>query len=219
VYQGTHDHDLVRRRQPYEIELDGIALLVDKEVFPPDVGTVTRNMGRELSRYAPTATAACDVGCGTGFLAVVMRRLGCPDVWALDIHPAAVACCRKNVERNAPLGPIEVRQSDLFSNVPIGKSFDLVTFHQPYFPSTGGQWIAATADGGREVIVRFLEQVGRHLAPQGKIMMAFQNTAGPENDPGPIAEELGHTASAIWREDAGTISKFIYEIRYGFGQG
>jgi release factor glutamine methyltransferase len=210
--KGTDDHQAVRQRQPYEVELEGISLVVCKDVFPPDVGTVSRHMSRALSSYR--ASSALDMGCGTGFLALAMRRQGFEQVWALDIHPLAVACTRMNCDRNPELKPIEVRQSDLFSSVPPGKSFDLITFNQPYFASTEDLYIAATSDGGRPVIVRFLEEVRGHLNTGGIILMSFQNTAGPENDPKPIAEELGHRVNVLVREDVGEISKFIYEIHY-----
>jgi release factor glutamine methyltransferase len=214
MMRGTHDHQAIRQRQPYVVELEGLSLVVSKDVFPPDVGTVSMHMSRILSRYQPQS--ALDMGCGTGFLALAMRRQGFKDVWALDIHPLAVACCRLNLERNPRCKPVEVRQSDLFASVPPGKMFDLITFHQPYFPSTEDQWIAATADGGRAVIFRFLGEVRAHLSANGVIVMAFQNTAGSENDPKPIAEGLGHDVNILIRENVGEISKFVYEIQYDF---
>jgi release factor glutamine methyltransferase len=210
--KGTDDHQAVRLRQPYEVEIEGISLVVCKDVFPPDLGTVSRHMSRSLSRYQPAS--ALDMGCGTGFLALAMRRQGFDQVWALDIHPLAVACTRTNLDRNPHLKPVEVRQSDLFSSVPAGKTFDLITFNQPFFASTEDVYIAATHDGGRPVIVRFLDQAPAHLNEGGIIMMPYQNTSGPENDPRTIAEELGHKVNVLVREDVGAISKFVYEIHY-----
>jgi hypothetical protein len=44
-HRATHDHQDVRKRQPYEVVPEGILLTIDKDVFPPDVGYTTRNMG------------------------------------------------------------------------------------------------------------------------------------------------------------------------------
>ena len=71
---GTDDHDAVRECQPYEVELEGIALVVAKDVFPPDVGTISRHMSRASGSYQ--AASALDMGCGTGFLALAMSARG-----------------------------------------------------------------------------------------------------------------------------------------------
>src|ERR1700678_2432304 len=123
--EGTDDHQAVRLRQPYEVDVEGISIVVCKDVFPPDVGTISRHMSRELARYRPDC--ALDMGCGSGFLALAIKRTGVREVWAVDVDPWAVACTRMNLERNPHLKPIEVRQSDLFSNVPPGQRFDLIT--------------------------------------------------------------------------------------------
>jgi release factor glutamine methyltransferase len=211
-YRATHDHQAVRRRQPYDVILDEISLVIDKDVFPPDVGYTTRNMGRVITHYAPRA--ALDMGCGSGYLALALRRLGCPVVWAADIHPLAVACARKNCERNPQLRPITVVESDLFQAIPTELRFELITFNQPYFPSTESEFIAGTADGGHPVIRRFLRQAPSHLSEEGVVIMSFQDTAGDENDPQNVAEELGLTVRSVFRESEWDINRFIYEITY-----
>ncbi len=42
----------------------------------------------------------CDLGCGSGILAVAAARLGVPAVTAVDNDPAAVACTQENARRN-----------------------------------------------------------------------------------------------------------------------
>jgi len=211
-YQATHDHQAVRRRQPYDVVLEGISLVIDKDVFPPDVGYTTRNIGRVISHYAPRT--ALDMGCGSGYLPLAMRRLGFPEVWAADIHPLAVACTRKNCDRNSHLLPVQVVQSDLFESIPAELRFELITFNQPYFPSAESEFIAGTADGGHPVIRRFLAQARSYLRDEGVIIMSFQDTAGEENDPKNVAEELGLSVSTVFRETEWDINRFIYEITY-----
>jgi release factor glutamine methyltransferase len=210
--EGTDDHAAVRLRQPYEVELEGISLVVCKEVFPPDVGTISRHISRELARYRPNC--ALDVGCGSGFLALAMRRHGFGEVWAVDIDPRAVECTRMNLERNPHLKPLEVCQGDLFASIPPDKKFDLITFNQPFFAAVDDSYLAPSLDGGRPIIVRFLEQARAHLNEPGILIMSHQTTSGPENDPGAIAAELGLAVKVLVREDVGKISKFVYEFQY-----
>ncbi len=193
--EGTDDHEAVRLRQPYEVDVEGISLVVCKEVFPPDVGTISRHISRQLSRYQ--ADRALDMGCGSGFIALAMRRHGFREVWAVDIDPRAVECSRINLERNPHLKPIEVRQGDLFANVPPDQKFDVIVFNQPFFAAVDDYYLAPSSDGGRPIIVRFLEQARAHLNDHGILMMSHQTTSGPENDPGAIAEELGLTVNIL----------------------
>jgi release factor glutamine methyltransferase len=211
-YRATHNHQEIRQRQPYETVLEGITLVIDKDVFPPDAGYTGRNLSRVLSHYRPRT--ALDMGCGSGFLALTMRRLGVPTVWAADIHPLAVGCCRKNCERNSHLLPVTVVQSDLFENIPAELRFDLIVFNQPYFPSTESEFIAGTSDGGSEVIGRFLGRAQSYLTGTGVIIMTIQDTAGTENDPKNVAEQLGLTVKTVFRETEWDINRFIYEISY-----
>lgn len=45
-------------------------------------------------------TEVCDLGCGTGVLAILAERMGAARVDAIDIDPGAVDNARENVERN-----------------------------------------------------------------------------------------------------------------------
>jgi len=208
--QGTDDHQAVRQRQPYGVVLDGLHLTVAEDVFPPDVGYTTRNLGRMLNYYHPLR--ALDMGCGTGYLAMVLRRNGVPDVWAADVRPQAVACCLDNLERNPDLKPVTVIQSDLFENVKANCAFDLIVFNQPFFPCTDDEFLGAAPDGGAGIIRRFLDQARSFLSRNGVILMPFQDTAGLENDPAEVARAL--CVRTIFRETEWSTNRFVYELSY-----
>ena len=65
-----------------------------------------------------------DLGTGTGILAITAALCGAKRVLAADVDPMAVRIARENVARNALENVIEVRQSDLLSN--IDRSADIV---------------------------------------------------------------------------------------------
>jgi ribosomal protein L11 methyltransferase len=52
-----------------------------------------------------------DLGCGSGVLAIVARRLGCDPVLALDYDPAALQAAESNAQLNGV--KLEVRRLDL----------------------------------------------------------------------------------------------------------
>ena len=64
----------------------------------------------------------------------MLKRSGIPEVWGADIHQPAVECAAKNVAQNPAVGPIQLLQSDLFSQFPAGVRFDLIIFNQPFGP-------------------------------------------------------------------------------------
>ena len=111
-----------------------------------------------------------ELGCGTG-LAAVMLAKNRNEVWASDINPHAVECCRRNALENG----VKVRavQADLFPGR-CGR-FDVVAFNPPYLPTGDGdrtdEWTDAATDGGSDglaVTRRFLAGLPKHLAADGE---------------------------------------------------
>ncbi|KUK41460.1 MAG: Ribosomal protein L11 methyltransferase [Clostridia bacterium 62_21] len=90
----------------------------------------------------------CDVGTGSGILAIAAALLGAGRVEAVDNDPTAVRVARKNVEANGLAGKIDVRQGYLLDAVE--GPLDLVVAN-------------ITAD----VILRLVPAAARVLAPGG----------------------------------------------------
>jgi release factor glutamine methyltransferase len=116
-----------------------------------------------------------DMGTGTGIVALHAARAGARVV-AADINPHAVACARSNALRNDL--KVDVRQSDLFGNVE--GVFDVITFNPPYLPEKDAPatWMERSWSGGSDgsdVVVRFLEDAWRFLAPGGRIYIILSS--------------------------------------------
>ena len=60
----------------------------------------TRMMVRSMLELDLTDQRVCDLGCGTGILAILAERLGATEVLAIDNDPTAVTNARENVEMN-----------------------------------------------------------------------------------------------------------------------
>ncbi|XXX80352.1 methyltransferase [Sorangium sp. So ce134] len=201
----------IRRRQPYAIDADGLRLWVAEDVFPPDLGYSPRRLAAVLQRYTPRR--ALDMGCGSGYLALVLSKNGAREVWAVDNHPPAVACTKANVAGNPPLR-VRAVKSDLFSAIAPGTTFDLIVFNHPFYPSTTPRGVfGMRRDGGRAIITRFLSQARGFIARDSVILMPFSQMAGAENDPAAIAAQLGYTSRIVHREDDGPHAHVIHEIR------
>ena len=135
--------------------------------------------------------SALDVGCGTGIVAITLQAEGW-DCTGIDISYAAVECSKKNAKLNNM--KISFKKSDLFENVE-GK-FDLIVFNPPYgnskkfssflelvksfFPRENPLLSKITyfliKEKRRQLIRRFLNQAGRHLKKNGRIIMVFHKS-------------------------------------------
>lgn len=117
-----------------------------------------------------------EVGCGSGTVAAaLLDRAG--SVAATDINPHAVRAARA-------LG-VETVRTDLMAGV--RGPFDLVLFNPPYLPTAPEErlddWLEYALDGGptgRATIERFAADVGRVLAPFGRILLLVSSLTGPE---------------------------------------
>lgn len=117
-----------------------------------------------------------DMGTGTGIAALHAAKAGAAKVTAVDINPNAVACARSNALKNGL--KVEAVESDLFAKVE--GLYDVITFNPPYLPEEGGpsSWMERAWSGGADgsdVVVRFLEDAWRFLAPGGRIYIILSS--------------------------------------------
>jgi release factor glutamine methyltransferase len=186
------------KKQPYDVNIEGLHLHVAKDVFPPDFGSTTSVIVDYLKKTK--CNKALDMGTGTGYLALLLASGIASEVWATDIHEPAVECARQNAHANNKT--IHVVQGDLFSGV-AGEKFDLIVFNQPLYPSDH-EIFGIDSSGGREIITRFLKEAKNYLNKEGMIVMAHHPDSGAINDPAVIAKVLGykidHEVKGVSRE-------------------
>ena len=154
-----------------------IAIDVDPEVYNPSddsflmLKTVEVHPGETLLEMGP----------GSGIISVHAAKAGAK-VTAADVNPYAVECTRRNALKNDT--KVEVVKSDLFENVE--GLFDVIVFNPPYLAdeATSTSWIERSWTGGKEgseVAIRFMEDVWKHLAPNGRVYMILSSLGGLTN--------------------------------------
>lgn len=121
-------------KQPYLTELDGISLEIGKNVFPSDFGITSSFVGHFMLQQKP-ANSALDMGCGSGYFALLLKKMGCKSVLGVDFNQDAINCAKGNSLRNPDLVAVEFLHSDLFINVP-PRRFDLILFNFNYCSGT-----------------------------------------------------------------------------------
>ncbi|MCU0631113.1 MAG: class I SAM-dependent methyltransferase [Methanoregulaceae archaeon] len=114
-----------------------------------------------------------EIGTGSGYIAAGLKELA--DIIATDINPHAVYAAKQK--------GVEVVRSDLANG--LRGLFDLVIFNPPYLPTCDEEkiddWLEYALDGGmdgRVVIERFAKEVGRVLAPKGRVLLLISSLTG-----------------------------------------
>jgi release factor glutamine methyltransferase len=123
-----------------------------------------------------------DICTGSGCIAVsILHAVPSATAIAVDLSSAALRIARQNAERHRVDGRLQLRQSDLFSDLPAGELYDLIVSNPPYVSDEEmkslprevrfepAQALAAGHDG-LVVIRRLLNDAPRHLRPGGQFI-------------------------------------------------
>lgn len=137
-----------------------------------------------------------DMGCGSGFLAILMAKKGAA-VTAADVNATAVEAARKNASRNN--AGVDFVCSDLFSGIK-GK-FDLAVFNPPYLPVDDEYADESFSGGetGRDAIERFLEEARAFMSEKGQILLLVSSLTG-EKEVTDAARRCGFREGILARE-------------------
>jgi methylase of polypeptide subunit release factors len=122
---------------------------------------------RLLVSLAPKhrASSVLDLGCGAGWLATQLQRIGI-SATGTDISPRAIALARFNAKL-AGLSGIEWHQGSWFEPL-AERRFDLICSNPPYAQSPGGPLtFRETAPGTEPPCAHILRHAAAHLNPGG----------------------------------------------------
>lgn len=134
-----------------------------------------------ISTLPVVGNKVLDVGTGSGILGLFCALRGA-SVTITDIDQVSLLHAQKAAKI---LGvDLDVALSDLFSNV--NGQFGLILFNPPYLTSTTLE--DRTVDGGKkgaEIAMRFLENLQKHLKPEGSALLLVSS----QNDPSSLTDQ------------------------------
>lgn len=142
-----------------------------------------------LLRGSAVAPSICEIGTGSGCIAVALaRELETASIVAADISPAAIAVAQRNATRHGVTGRIELVCSDLFGALQ-GRRFDVVVSNPPYVAAGEIAKLAPelrcepelALDGGADgldIVRRLLGEAAGYLVPGGSLLIEIGAMCG-----------------------------------------
>ena len=152
---------------------------LDISIFPHyGVFAPTRHEYVQLLLDAPLPAVhdlAFDIGTGTGLLAIILAQRGVKQVVATDLNPRALACAADNLQR-LELVSIALQQADLFpTQQPLA---NLIVCNPPWLPAKPSSPLEYAVYDAKSAMLRgFLQNAGKHLAPQGEVWLILSDLA------------------------------------------
>ncbi len=139
-------------------------LISPRMAFGTGHHATTRMMVQAMLELDLQGKAVCDLGCGTGVLAILAEKMGAAQIVAIDNDPQAVENARENVVRNA-CTRIHVEKGDAASLT--GRSYNaiLANIERNTLMDAMGQMHDALLPGGMLLLSGFVT-TDRHMLAQ-----------------------------------------------------
>jgi release factor glutamine methyltransferase len=124
---------------------------------------------KQVKKYSKNKSFL-DMGAGSGIQSEEAIRSHAKKILAVDINEESIKILKSK--------KIPSLKSDLFKRVK-GK-FNLIAFNPPYLPKDKredkeSRLITTGGEKGDEIIIKFLEQVKKHLTKDGKILIVLSS--------------------------------------------
>ena len=147
---------------------------IDFDVYRPAEDSAL--LAGAVVEHVAASDLVLDVGTGSGYVARRIQDETGARVVGADVNPHACSSARE--------AGMEAVRADLVTPFREG-SFDAVVFNPPYLPvdpdAEWGGWFETALSGGetgREVIERFVADVGRVLTPDGSVFVLVSTYTG-----------------------------------------
>lgn len=136
----------------HDIDAEYVIRIIPGLAFGTGLHDTTKLAGQFLKKYLKPGMSVLDLGCGSGILSILARKLGASYVLGVDNDKIAVEVAQENVELNE-VDNVVIKESDLLKNVE-GK-FDLIVSN-----------IIA------EVLIEALKDIEKHLKKDGLVILS-----------------------------------------------
>ena len=201
-----------KEKEKYKVEVLGKQFMVHPDVFSPKYFNDTEFFAKELPINADDEFL--EIGCGTGVVSISAVWKGASRVVAVDINPAAVENAKENVKLHGLEDKITVMQGDVFEPLKDGK-FDTIFWNVPFgYVKRENLTILEKAafDSGYRSIRKFIEEAGKHLKPNGRLLIGFSSTLGHLKILKELLAEAGYGTKLVKETKSAEIHPVKFQI-------
>ena len=161
----------------------------DLGVFSKDkIDYGSRLLLERIQKNRDTASSILDVGCGYGFLGIVLSKTYDAHVFMTDVNKRALHLCERNIKENKVSG--EQIESNIYENVT--GTYDLVVTNPPI-------------RAGKEVVKSILVGAKEHLNKDGDLWFVIHKDQG--------AKSMAKSLSDIYNIEVVLKEKGFYVFR------
>ncbi|MGS2646813.1 methyltransferase domain-containing protein [Streptosporangium sp. LJ11] len=146
-------------------------------------GVYAPHLAQSSALYAewipyPLFGSFCEVGSGTGYIAVTAALRGCAEVAAIDMSRAAADNTRRNAERHGVADRVRVSCGDMFEPLGEDERFDMIYWNSNFVEAPAGEAPAddldrAFFDPGYAAHEAYLAGAAARLHPGGRLLLGF----------------------------------------------
>jgi uncharacterized protein (TIGR00730 family) len=173
---------VLKNTSNYRILFEKLVMTVFPGVYPSNRFRSSKLFAK-LVREVSNGKKVADIACGHGAMGLVALDAGAKEVVMSDINPTAVQNAKYNLENSPHKDKGVAFESNLFEKIPsIYKNhFDIIFFNPPFHnekikkTDTSLAHAFKTQSNEESVLVKFLKNAKRYLAPNGVIYIGFSN--------------------------------------------
>ncbi|WP_345798144.1 50S ribosomal protein L3 N(5)-glutamine methyltransferase [Castellaniella sp. MT123] len=218
-------HERVNTRKPAayltgEAWLQGQRFLVDERVIVPR-SPIAELLGEQLAPWIEdpeSITRVLDLCTGSGCLAILAAQaFESAQVDAADISTDALSVAQSNIALHELQDRVRTLRSDLLSQIPENRRYDLILCNPPYVNSRAmtalppeyrhePRLALAGGEDGMDLVRRILADAPRHLTPDGLLVLeigheqAHFQAAFPDLDPVWLSTETASDQILLLRQ-------------------
>lgn len=176
-FQPVEVGDRVRIRADFHPSRSGFAhelIITPRMAFGTGHHATTRMMVQAMLGLDLRGRDVCDLGCGTGVLAILAERMGAKQVIAIDNDPGAVdnarhnvglnGCARINVEKGDAAALTGLRFDAILANIERNVLMEAMPMMSAALSPGGALFLSGFVPGDRHMLAQRAKECGLELA-------------------------------------------------------
>ncbi len=160
----TNNQNLRSELRTIDFENNGVVFTFfsDLGVFAKDyIDYGSKVLVETILKKKPNCSSILDVGCGYGFIGIVLGRILNVPTDLVDVNKRAIHLCEKNIEKNQVKG--RVFFSDAYESV--SDSYDLIVTNPPI-------------RAGKKTVLKILREASTRLNKDGNLWFVIRKDQG-----------------------------------------